>query len=707
METQVKPFPEREERVADLRDYYRVIWRHRWVVVAVFVVVTLLAGVWTFLQTPVYRATATIEAQTQARRAMAGPDVSGMGASGFGWAAEERFYSTQIEIVQSRDLADRVIKRLGLKGDPLFKDVADPATALSRMVMASLRKDTGIIEISMTDPDPRRAAELANAYAQEFVSRNLELGRRGISQMVDEMQKQLDPIRQRIEEAEKDRFGIARNQDLYVPENQKVILEDNLKRYNQELTGVQIKMSELAGVILGLNALERNQGDPLSIQKISENEAVRDLVAQRTTIEKEIEGLKVRFRPSAPEFKEKQSQLDRIQGRLDEQVRTLRRSFEGEYELLKGQAASLSGDIDRTKRDLFEMGQRTSPYDIAKADVETRRKVYDSLAQSVNQVSLQVSLLNNNLQLLDKAMVPTAPIKPRTRLNLAMGMILGLMLGLGVVFFIDYIDNTIKSMEDVEQILRLHLLSIIPRYRETMGHAVREAYQTLRTSVLFSSRARQHKVLLVTSAGPREGKTSTIVNLAKTIASAGEKVLLIDCDLRRPKIHEDLGLEREHGLTNFLAGMGSGDYHDYVKPTSSPSLFALTCGPIPPNPPELFGTQRFRDLLADVKRDFDWVLVDSPPVVSLTDTIILASMADMVAFVVKHNENDRDMIRRCVANVRNVNPNVIGAILNYVDIGRSGDYYYAGYYYYTADGEKHRKKTRRRKEPPEKVGATG
>jgi capsular exopolysaccharide synthesis family protein len=178
------------------------------------------------------------------------------------------------------------------------------------------------------------------------------------------------------------------------------------------------------------------------------------------------------------------------------------------------------------------------------------------------------------------------------------------------------------------------------------------------------------------------------------LASAGEKVVIVDADLRRPSVHEQLGLERTSGLTNYLLSTDGEDWRGYLKISSTPNLLTMTCGPIPPNPPELFGTERFLGLIQELRRNFNWVLIDSPPVISLTDSVILASLVDLVAFVVRHSENDKDMIRRCVTSLRNVNQNVIGAVLNDVDLARSHyrDYYYAGYYYYGADQEKQKRK---------------
>jgi capsular exopolysaccharide synthesis family protein len=281
---------------------------------------------------------------------------------------------------------------------------------------------------------------------------------------------------------------------------------------------------------------------------------------------------------------------------------------------------------------------------------------------------------------------------------MAVGLLLGLLLGVGAVFFLDYLDNTVRTADDVERYLKLSLLAIVPRESPDTDGAVREAYQTLRTGLLFSRKNKSQNVVLFTSTGPQEGKSCTTINLARTIAAAGERVLVLDCDLRRPTVHQRLSLDREHGVTNYILSNDGEDWRGYAKPVADrPNLYAMTCGPIPPNPAEVFAHERFRQLLDTVRTHFDWVFIDSPPVVSLADAVILASMADMVAFVIKHNETDKDLIRRCLQNLRRVNPNVIGAVLNNIDLDRSHykDYYYVGYYYYgEGTGKKGRRTTR-------------
>jgi len=257
------------------------------------------------------------------------------------------------------------------------------------------------------------------------------------------------------------------------------------------------------------------------------------------------------------------------------------------------------------------------------------------------------------------------------------------------------------------------VLGVIPKLREedsVNDRAIKESYQSLRTSVIFSSKNHRRKVILVTSSAPQEGKSSTINNLGRMLAAAGDRVILVDCDLRRPVQHQIQDSDRDFGLTNYLAAPieaqgAEADWTTYVKPVGPQNLHVMTSGPIPPSPPELLGSDRFAKLVARLRDSYDWVLIDSPPAASLADATVLASLVDMVVMVVRHARTDRDVVSKTLARLRAVNPTVVGAVLNAVDLERAyhKDYYYAGAYYYSEDGER-RSSRKRRVESKANVG---
>jgi capsular exopolysaccharide synthesis family protein len=271
-------------------------------------------------------------------------------------------------------------------------------------------------------------------------------------------------------------------------------------------------------------------------------------------------------------------------------------------------------------------------------------------------------------------------VRPEKRKIALVGLLLGLALGVGLVLARDYLDNTLRDPEEVERYLHLDLLAAVPRYESDNAHLVTEAYQNLRTALLFARRSEEGQVVLITGSAPQEGKTTTLVNMAKLLAQAGEKTVVLDCDLRRAQLHHRLALEREPGLTDHFTR--HVPIADLLKPTEVPNLFVLTAGPLPPNPPALLARRSVQDLFADLRARFEWILVDSPPLASVTDALLLARYADTVVMVVQHNKVDKKVVKRSVAALRKVTPNVLGVVLNQVDVQHKGYYYY----YYQHDG---------------------
>jgi capsular exopolysaccharide synthesis family protein len=684
-----------ELKEVHLMDYWRVVWRGRWAVGALFVIVLTLVTIGTFLQTPIFQAQATVEIQARGQKVL--PtflEVSPVGVNSWSWFGEQRYFNTQYEVIRSRVVAERVVQKLDLDNHPRFEGVTDPAGILARMVQVTPVEETGIVIISLTGANPSEITLWTNTLAEAYVGRNLEIATTSTLNALDQLKSAIEPMWDEVRESERKRFGFIEEESTYVPDNQQDQLQARITQNQTELTTTEIKRLELEGVFQKIEEVEKAGGSYMVIPRVAVDPNVQALNMKKVELERDLNRLLIQYLPKHSKVVETRSELDKVQNDISEQMEQIVNKIKTEYALLTQKEKELRGTILRIKEESVDLNRKASDYDFLKDQSTEKKRIYDMITTRQQEISLNQALISNNIRILDRAVEPLAPIRPRKAINLIIGAVLGLMVGIGTVFFLDYMDNTVKTTEDIEQFLRLHLLSVIPRFREGDYRPVKEAFQTLRTSMLFSRKNRDHNAVLITSAGPQEGKTSTVVNLAKTLASAGEKVVIVDADLRRPSVHDQLGLERTSGLTNYLLSTDGDDWRGYLKISSTPNLLAMTCGPIPPNPPELFGTERFLSLIQELRSNFNWVLIDSPPVISLTDSVILASLVDLIAFVVRHSENDKEMIRRCVTSLRNVNQNVIGAILNDVDLARSHyrDYYYAGYYYYGADQEKQKRK---------------
>ncbi|MFQ5669580.1 MAG: GumC family protein [Acidobacteriota bacterium] len=674
-----------DRREVHLLEYWRVIWSGKWTIAAVSVVVLATVAIATFLQTPVYRATVRVEVSPRTKSVAPGSDFSQLGA-GWGWLAEERYLNTQLEILKSRDLAARVLQDLGLDQVPGAPRVGDPVEALRSRIEVEAIPDANILEISMEGTDPAEIQRRVNTLARVYVDRNVEIAVEATSRTLDELLRQMQPLREKIRTREHTLLAMAREKKLYIPESQTTTMGERISQLQAELTNVQIERGRLEAVFQEISRLESEGGDYQTLPQVADDEAVQDLDRQAKSLEKDLERMSVSYLDKHPKMIEARSQLAEIRRKLGREIDRIISKIKAEHSIARQRERNLEERLTRAKEESLDLTVASTDYKILKSEIQEDKRIYDLILSRIKEIDLNQETLNNNIRVLDQAVLPTAPVRPRKALNLLAGGLLGLLLGMGTVIFMDYLDNTVKSAEDVEQYLGLHILAVVPRKRKDTSSSVKEAFQTLRTSLLFSSKARSLNTLLVTSAGPGEGKTSTGVGLARKLASAGDRVILVDADLRRPTVHTQLGIERGGGLTNYLLSTEGGQaWLRYLKEIpAAPNLKAITCGPIPPNPPELFSTEKFIDLMTQLKKNFDWVVLDSPPLASLSDSLVLASLVDMVALVIKHNQNDRDLIRRSTVSLKKINANIIGAVLNNIDLSRSTykDYYYAGYYYY-------------------------
>ena len=695
-------------REVHLRDYWKIVWQTRWTVLAVFVLVVGLTAVWTFLQTPIYRATATIEVQSKPQQISVGQDVSGLGAGGYGWLAEEKYHNTQVEIIRSRDVAQRVANMLNLTEHPQLSLSADPINAFRGRIQVVPRRETGLIEISILGSDPNQITEWVNAVAHQYVDRNFEKARSNMDEAFEAVQSQLDALRAALATAQDARFRTLEQSAIVSSEHKEQIVLEKLKVYDGELTRANLEVSQLKDTLDRIRSMQQRNSDLMSVAELAADLDLKELNRNKVGLERQIEAAKVDLRPGHPTYEKTEGELAKVRERIRDRVSVILGALQNKYDGTREYASYLRTQIRAAEELSVDVAKASSEYDLRKTDAEARKQILDMISRTMSEVQLGAQLLTNNVSVLDEATEPRYPIKPRRRLNLLIGAMLGAFLGLSTAFFLDYLDNTFRTPEDIEKYLQLAVLAVVPKAGEEgiKNRAVKEAYQSLRTSVIFSSESRQRKVVLVTSSGPQEGKSSTISNLGRTLAAAGDRVIIVDCDLRRPTQHFLHSMERDHGLTNYLAApKDTADWTVYVKTAGPNNLHVLTCGPIPPSPPELLGSQAFIDLIARLRETYDWVLLDSPPAASLADTTQLASLADMLLLVVQHYRTDRDMVRKTLQRLQTIQTPIAGAVLNNVDFDRAyhKDYYYAGYYY-AADDEGTGRRKRNAKKKDARVG---
>ncbi len=687
-----------DDSQAHLRDYWRVVWQGKWTVLAITMVVATMIAVVTFMQTPIYKATARVEIQPRAKSITPNADFSQLGTTSWTWMAEERYINTQMEVIRSRDTANAVIRELGLDVSPEFTGLLDPAGALSSRIDLGMLLDTYVLEISIEDPEAEMAQRLANMVAQVYIQKNIESAASNTGKIVNELYAQIEPIKKSLADKEARRIQMARDKSLYVPEEGVTSVDSRMRQLQVELTDIQIKRGSREAVFNAIESIERGGESYAQLPDVAHDALIVDLNKQVDDLEKERETLSLEYLERHPKIIAVGAEIHKVHQRIEVATGDIIARIKIAYSIEKQRERSLMAQIQRLQAEGLDLTEAAGLVAVLDSEIKEDRRIYDLILSRIKEIDLNQETMVNNVRLLDEAVLPANPIRPRKVMNLAVGFMLGLFLGLGTVFFLDYLDNTIRSSDDIEKYLDLPLLAVIPRIRKGKDAVGREAYQTLRTSILFSSKGRSLRSILVTSAGPGEGKSSIALSLALALAGAGDRVVLLDGDLRRPTIHMRTNLDRAGGLTNYLMDKDGGpSWVRYLKDCpGSDNLKIMTCGPIPPNPVELFGSDRFQHLLDDLREKNDWVLIDSPPLASLSDSLVLASLADMVVLVIKHNTNDRDLIKRSTEQVRKVNPNLVGAVLNDIDLKRASakDSYYTGYYYYAQADEKHKAEDR-------------
>ena len=656
-------------REAHLRDYWRTVWSGRWTLAAVFIIVTGIGIAATLIQTRIYRATATLEIHPRSQRVVRVDDVSQIGATGLGWSAEDRYLKTQLEILKSRAVAGRAFEALGLSDHPDFR-TRDPIRRFMSLIELTPTPDTLIVAVSMEGDDPDEVSAWTNAVVDAYVQRNLEEANEATLGAVQSLITQLDPLRENLVAREEEKFRYAREKGIFVPETQRVSDQERIASLERDYTTTKLRRLELEAVFRRIEEISREGGDFTVIPQVANDAILRGLIKDRGDLEAEMRKLLVTFKEGHFKLRESEAALQKVSQRIDSETRRIISAIRTDYSLAQAREKDLEREILATKESALASSEAASTYEILQSESVEARKIYDLVAQRVKEVDLNAGLLRNNITILDRAIVPKVPVRPRRVLNLAVSMLMGLGLGVGMVFFLEYLDNTVRDTTALDREFGLRTLAVVPRRRPETEAAVAEAFSALRTGVQFSSMNRARRVILVTSAGSEDGKTLAALSLARAMIRAGDRVCLVDGDLRRPALHERLRRDVEPGLTNLLAGEGAG-LREAVRAGGAGQPDLVPSGPIPPSPAELIASERFGALIKELKGNYDWVVVDSPPAAGLTDSVLLAAQCDMVVVVVRQARSDRDVLRRALDAIRTANPNIIGAVLNDVDLSRS------------------------------------
>ena len=663
--------PSSGESSVDLRFYAHLLWRGR-ALIATTAVVGLGVGLLVaYLQTPEYRASAMVQIEPPTPTFLSVTDA--LVGGGNYWQNAD-FYNTEFKVLRSKGLGEKVVDGLKLKDRAPFQADPDPGALFMRHVSIDPVPESRLVLIQVTHQDPKEAALWANTLADVYIDQTVAKRVESARKAYDWLQERLAATQQSMRDAQDRLFKSYQTQDLFVPEGSVSAVSASITKLNEDHIEAQARRITLEAALKQASQM-RGRGQNLdAVPQVAGDGLVVSLNSQLATLNLELSRLQERFRPAHPEVQKVQAQIDQIRKAKDDRAAQIVAGLRAEYAQLQRRETELRAAIDAQKAQAATQSRKGAELDALRKESDSSKNLYEVLLQKLNETDIAASIRNNNVSLVERASPPLYPVRPEKRKIAGLALVLGLVLGVGLVLGRDFLDNTVKDPDEMERYLHLDLLAAVPRYDESTVHLVTEAYQNLRTSLIFARKDEGGQIVLVTSTAPQEGKTTTLVNIAKLLASSGEKTLVVDFDLRRAQLHSRLGLTREPGVTSFF--VKHEDLDTLIRPTRVPNLFALTAGPLPPNPPALLARRAVADLFEHLRRHFEWVLVDSPPLASVTDALLVARHADVAVYVVQHNKMDKKLVKRNVTALRKATPNLLGAVLNSVDVKAKGYYYY-------------------------------
>jgi polysaccharide biosynthesis transport protein len=694
----------------DFRRYFDGLRKYFWAVLAIQALAIALSVVYTRRQPKIYSAQASVQIEPRL------PDLMGNGTDILQRAnvGGQDYYAQQKEVLGSYTLAYQTVQqhhllpklltepqRAAMKPEAQFELAAQ---IVRGMVSIQFPDDNRTMYVVVRSTDADLAAEIANDHVATYEARSRGQLSNDTKSASGALATEFDDAETKLRDAESALFAYQKDNDLLA-----VTLEERQNMVSAGITTYSAKANEVHARRLELTSkLDRMRKaaaeDVLSspVLVIGENTSFDSLRAQYYTERNKFIEIEKEIGPKNTQYQMQKAKLDDLYEALQSEAKRALRGLEEQVAAVTATESAFRAEVERSTKDSLELGPKVVAYnELArrKKSAEDRYNIVrGKLSTSEMSARVDRTYDSSNVHALDPALVPTSPVSPRLRVNVAASVAIALVLGFGLVFLIVFLDRSIKTTADAQQATGSPVLGVIPLItasqlegkeseRDLYVHkqpasAVAECARSLRTNVMFSSADRQLKTIVVSSANPREGKTTSVIYLGTTMAQSGQRVLLVDTDMRRPRLHASLGIARQVGLSNLI--VGDKDYDEVIKSTEIPNLFVLPCGPLPPNPAELLMSHRFQAVIAELGTRFDRIIFDSPPLQLVTDAVVLSKQVDGVILIVHADKTLRDDIARAARQIRNVGGQICGVVVNAIDDSRSTYYYgkYGAYYTY-------------------------
>ncbi len=711
--------PSKNVEIGDIDAFgqFRALWdllvKHQWLILGVTAVLTALVALYSFRMQPVYQATCRVDVESETPLLQSLNDLFKTGD------ADDAFLATQVSILQSDDLAWDTIQHLGLgqAADPGGNVVGIPMaerTAAIRGFQGRLKvtreKETRMILVSYESTDPKQAAAVVNALVDNYVEYNFRTKYDASRQATGWMEQRLDELKVKVEKSEQAMVDYERQNNIVSVGDRQTVAEARLEELNKNLGTAQTERLSKESVY------KMVADDEAQIGFIQPGTLLNGLEAKEVELREQYSATVAQYGPTFPKALAIQDQLKDLDALLARERKRAVENIHSEYLAAVEREKALTKAVATQNTEVEKVNQLLIEHNLLKREFESNQQLYDSLLAHLKDANVSAGLRATNIHVIDRGVPPTSPVRPDKTRNIVFALAAGLGLGIALALTLEALDNSIKSAQEIEKLTDLPTLAIVPIAHSRLVHEsvssvqrlpirgqdqrippalavirkpgapISEAYRALRTSVLLSTADRPPQVMLVTSSQPGEGKTVTALNLALTMAQKGGRVLLMDGDMRRPGIARALHLTLTKGLSGILTG--AYDYGPELLSTieQAEGLFLLPSGPIPPNPAELLCSMKMEALLKRLREDFEHIVIDSPPVLPITDPTILSSIVDGVIMVVECEMTTRAALSRACGVIEHAGGKILGTVLNKVDTRRDGYYgyrYYHGYYTYS------------------------
>jgi succinoglycan biosynthesis transport protein ExoP len=722
-------YPELISQESTLGEYVRVLVKRKWTVLACLFTIFSVVAIASLKMTPVYEASGSI--------AINKPDSGLVNFNNSPTFNVDYFdpteLDTEVKILQSDLLALQVVKDLGLDRRPEFGGKtpvlpsaldlapdplqADPARTSALLagfrgnLKVTLAPNTHIVEVHFRSPDKDLAQNVVNTLMTDYTENNFKSRFDSTMQASDWLSKQLVDLQMKVETSQEKLVRYQKEHEILGIDEKQNITTAKLDELNKALTAAESERMDKESVYRLVQsgdadtiASAAGALDAAGVGAQSQAGLLESLRTKEADVKIQAAELSTQFGPSYPKVAQLNNQLKEIDAQILAETRKVAGKIRGQYMAALQRENMLHDALEKQKQEANKLNESAIQYSILKRDLESYRQLYEGLMEKMKEAGVSAGLKSNNFRIVDVARVPTYPIEPNIPRNLAFAFMLGLTSGVGLAFMLEGLDNTVRTTEQAQLISGLPPLGMIPMGSRTAREGTNskrlviatskeavelvtqvrpqsqmaESYRALRTSLLLSNLGAPPKVIMITSALPQEGKTTTSINCAVVLAQKGIRVLLIDADLRRPSIHKTLGMGPRSGLSNVLTGSATLQQTITRSPVL-PNLSVLPAGTPPPNPAELLASTNMRDVLEELRGQYDHIVVDTPPTLSVTDAVVLSPRADAIVLVIRSGQTTKQALRRSRDVLLQVNAKVSGVLLNAVDLS-SPDYYY--YYEY-------------------------